>query len=457
MNTTIISNENNEAKFTIEYTAEEFDKAVNAAYQKNKGRFQINGFRKGKAPRKIIESHYGEGIFFEDAINDLFGQGYPKAVDELDLEVIDQPEVDFSEVGHGKPLTMTMTVALYPTVEVKDYNGLDIEQVQYTITDEDVEKEIENLQKRNARTVSVERPVQNGDTVVLDYAGFVGEDQFEGGTAENQELKIGSGMFIPGFEDQLVGAEKDAKVDVNVTFPENYQAKELAGKDATFHCTIHEIKEEQLPELNDEFAQDVSEFDTLDELKEDTKKNLQRSLDDQSVEDAKTKLIDALREKNEIEVPHAMVEDELNNMMNEFDQQLRYQGMSLDLYLQYTGGSMDDFRSQAKEDAEKRVASRIIIRSIADKEGIGVTEDELNEELQKVADQYKMSLEDFRKAIGKDAERMFRTDIQVRKTIDQLFENANVTKVDPPAPKAEEETADEACACDTAATEMRAA
>ena len=444
MNTTIISNENNEAKFTIEYTAEEFDKAVNAAYQKNKGRFQINGFRKGKAPRKIIESHYGEGIFFEDAINDLFGQGYPKAVDELDLEVIDQPEVDFSEVGHGKPLTMTMTVALYPTVEVKDYNGLDIEQVQYTITDEDVEKEIENLQKRNARTVSVERPVQNGDTVVLDYAGFVGEDQFEGGTAENQELKIGSGMFIPGFEDQLVGAEKDAKVDVNVTFPENYQAKELAGKDATFHCTIHEIKEEQLPELNDEFAQDVSEFDTLDELKEDTKKNLQRSLDDQSVEDAKTKLIDALREKNEIEVPHAMVEDELNNMMNEFDQQLRYQGMSLDLYLQYTGGSMDDFRSQAKDDAEKRVASRIIIRSIADKEGIGVTEDELNEELQKVADQYKMSLEDFRKAIGKDAERMFRTDIQVRKTIDQLFENANVTKVDPPAPKAEEETADEA-------------
>ena len=444
MNTTIISNENNEAKFTIEYTAEEFDKAVNAAYQKNKGRFQINGFRKGKAPRKIIESHYGEGIFFEDAINDLFGQGYPKAVDELDLEVIDQPEVDFSEVGHGKPLTMTMTVALYPTVEVKDYNGLDIEQVQYTITDEDVEKEIENLQKRNARTVSVERPVQNGDTVVLDYAGFVGEDQFEGGTAENQELKIGSRMFIPGFEDQLVGAEKDAKVDVNVTFPENYQAKELAGKDATFHCTIHEIKEEQLPELNDEFAQDVSEFDTLDELKEDTKKNLQRSLDDQSVEDAKTKLIDALREKNEIEVPHAMVEDELNNMMNEFDQQLRYQGMSLDLYLQYTGGSMDDFRSQAKEDAEKRVASRIIIRSIADKEGIGVTEDELNEELQKVADQYKMSLEDFRKAIGKDAERMFRTDIQVRKTIDQLFENANVTKVDPPAPKAEEETADEA-------------
>ncbi|WP_163427143.1 trigger factor [Eubacterium pyruvativorans] len=444
MNTTIISNENNEAKFTIEYTAEEFDKAVNAAYQKNKGRFQINGFRKGKAPRKIIESHYGEGIFFEDAINDLFGQGYPKAVDELDLEVIDQPDVDFSEVGHGKPLTMTMTVALYPTVEVKDYNGLDIEQVQYTITDEDVEKEIENLQKRNARTVSVERPVQNGDTVVLDYAGFVGEDQFEGGTAENQELKIGSGMFIPGFEDQLVGAEKDAKVDVNVTFPENYQAKELAGKDATFHCTIHEIKEEQLPELNDEFAQDVSEFDTLDELKEDTKKNLQRSLDDQSVEDAKTKLIDALREKNEIEVPHAMVEDELNNMMNEFDQQLRYQGMSLDLYLQYTGGSMDDFRSQAKEDAEKRVASRIIIRSIADKEDIGVTEDELNEELQKVADQYKMSLEDFRKAIGKDAERMFRTDIQVRKTIDQLFENANVTKVDPPAPKAEEETADEA-------------
>ena len=267
MKATFISKENNEVKFTMDFTAEEFEAAVIKAYQASKDQFMIDGFRKGKAPRSIIEKHYGEGIFFEDAINNIFSENYPAAIKELELEVIDSPAADFSEIGKGKPLTITITVPVYPIVEVKDYKGVEAEQTEETVTAEAVDREIEMLQKRNARMVVAERPVQEGDTVILDYAGFVGDNQFEGGTAERQELKIGSGMFIPGFEEQLVGAEAETDRDVTVTFPEEYHAEDLAGKEAVFHCHIHEIKFEELPELDDEFAKDVSEYDTLDELK----------------------------------------------------------------------------------------------------------------------------------------------------------------------------------------------
>ena len=267
MKTTLVSKENNEAKLTMDFTAEEFEEEVNKVYRKNRNQFQINGFRKGKAPRSIIERHYGEGIFFEDAINNMFGDHYPGAIEELELEVIDRPQVDFSEIGKGKPVTMTIDVKLFPVVEVKDYKGIEVEQLKSDASDEDVEKELEKLQKRNARMVVVDRPAKDGDTVLLDYAGFVGDEQFAGGTAERQELKLGSGTFIPGFEEQLIGAVTGEDKDVNVTFPEEYGEKSLAGKDAVFHCKIHEIKEEQVPELDDEFAKDVSEFDTLEELK----------------------------------------------------------------------------------------------------------------------------------------------------------------------------------------------
>jgi trigger factor len=282
MKTTLVSKENNEVKLTMDFTAEEFEEAVNKVYKKNKGQFAIDGFRKGKAPRSIIERHYGEGVFYEDAINDIFGENYPKAVTELDIEVIDRPDVDFSEIGKGKPFTVTVKVPVFPVVEVKDYFGVEADQIEQEVEAEEVEKEIEALQKRNGRMVVVERPVQDGDTVLLDYSGFVGDEQFEGGTAERQELKIGSGTFIPGFEEQLIDAKSGDKVDVQVKFPEEYQEPKLAGKDAVFHCLIHEVKEEQLPDLDDEFAKDVSEFDTLEELKEQTKKDLQSSKDSQA-------------------------------------------------------------------------------------------------------------------------------------------------------------------------------
>ena len=268
MKTTFISKENNVAKFTIEYTAEEFEAAVIKVYQKNKDKFNIDGFRKGKAPRSIIEKHYGEGVFFEDAINELLGTGYPDAIKELDLEVIDYPKVDTGEVKKGEPLKVDITVDVYPRVEVKDYKNLTVEQVTPEVDEEQVTRRLEMEQKKVARSVPVDREAKNGDTITLDYAGFVGEEQFEGGTAENQKLTLGSGQFIPGFEDQLIGAKAGEEVDVKVTFPEEYHAENLAGKEAVFHCKVNEIREEQLPEVNDDFAADVSEYDTLAELKE---------------------------------------------------------------------------------------------------------------------------------------------------------------------------------------------
>ena len=322
MKTTFISKENNQVKFTMDFTAEEFEAAVVKAYQASKNQFMIDGFRKGKAPRSIIEKHYGEGVFFEDAINNMFQENYPEAIRELQLEVIDSPAAEFSEIGKGKPLTITITVAVYPVVDVKDYLGVEVEEVIQTVAAEDVDREIEMLQKRNARMVVAERPVEDGDTVILDYSGFVGEEQFEGGTAERQELKIGSGMFIPGFEEQLVGVNAGEDKDVTVTFPEEYHAPDLAGKEAVFHCHIHEIKVEELPELDDEFAKDVSEYDTLDELKKATEERLQTNADAMALNAAKDAVIEKVYEANKPEVPAVMVEDEIDRMAQELDHQL---------------------------------------------------------------------------------------------------------------------------------------
>ncbi len=448
MKTTLISNENNEAKLTLEFEAAEFDKAVDDAFKKERKNFSIPGFRKGKAPRQIIEAHYGEGIFFQDAIDQLFRDEYPKALDELDLEVIDSPKVDFSEIGHHKPLTMTVEVPLYPVVEVKDYFGLDVDEDKVEVTDEEVNDQIENLRKRNARQVTVDRAAVEGDTVLLDFAGFIGDDQFDGGTAKNQELKLGSHMFIPGFEEQLVGAKADSKVDVNVTFPEDYSVEELAGKEAVFHCDIHEVKEEQLPELNDEFAQDVSEYDTVDELKENTRKDLEESRKKNAENDAKNSMVNQMMEKNPIDVPAVMIEDELDNMVREFEQQLSYQGMNMDMYLKYVHSDMANFRENMKPSAEHRVKSRVLLRSIAAQEGIEASEDEVNKELENVAKQYQMEVEDMKKMLNKSTLRLFGQDVVVQKTVDAMFEKANITEVEPK--KAEEAKAEDSKAEDDA-------
>ncbi len=430
MKTTFVAKENNIAKFTMEFTAEEFEAAVVKAYQASKGQFMIDGFRKGKAPRSIIEKHYGEGVFFEDAINTLFGEGYPAALKELDLEVIDSPSADFSEIGKGKPLTITISVPVYPVVEVKDYFGVEIEQVEEKVSEEDVNREIEALQKRNSRMVVAERAVEEGDTVVLDYAGFVGEEQFEGGTAERQELKIGSGMFIPGFEEQLVGVNAGEEKDVVVTFPEEYHAPDLAGKEAVFKCKVHEVKFEELPELDDEFAKDVSEHDTLEELKAASAERLQKYMDAQAISKAKDVIIAKVVEANAVEAPAVMVEDEIDNMIQELDQQLRYQGLSVDQYMQFMQKDAKEFRDELRVDAEKKVATRLILMSIAEAEAIEVTEEDLEAELKTMAITYNMEVEEVKNAIGAEGMKFFKKDIQLKKVIDLMYDKAVVTKVE---------------------------
>lgn len=426
MKATFISRENNDVKFTMEFTAEEFENAQIKAYQAAKDQFQIDGFRKGKAPRSIIEKHYGEGVFFEEAIDQLFRESYGEALKELDLEVVDAPAAEFSKIAKGEGFTITITVPCFPIIAVKDYQGVEIEKVSQEVKDEDIDNELKALQKRNARMILVERPAQDGDTVLLDYSGFVGDEQFEGGTAERQELTLGSGMFIPGFEEQLVGATLGEKRDVTVTFPAEYHAEELAGKEAVFHCLVHEIKEEQLPELDDEFAKDVSEHDTLEELKQATKERLETYAKSSAENQMKDAAILKVVEANEVEIPRAMVDDEIDRMANELDQQLRYQGMGLNQYLQFVGKDAAAFREELRPEAEKAVKTRIVLMGIVNAENITVTDEEREEELKRMAAQYQMEVDKLKEIIGEDNLGFLTKDLQVKKAIDFIYDNAKV-------------------------------
>ena len=426
MKATFISRENNDVKFTMEFTAEEFENAQIKAYQAAKDQFQIDGFRKGKAPRSIIEKHYGEGVFFEEAIDQLFRESYGEALKELDLEVVDAPAAEFSKIAKGEGFTITITVPCFPIIAVKDYQGVEIEKVSQEVKDEDIDNELKALQKRNARMILVERPAQDGDTVLLDYSGFVGDAQFEGGTAERQELTLGSGTFIPGFEEQLVGSTPGEKRDVTVTFPAEYHAEELAGKEAVFHCLVHEIKEEQLPELDDEFAKDVSEHDTLEELKQATKERLETYAKSSAENQMKDAAILKVVEANEVEIPRAMVDDEIDRMANELDQQLRYQGMGLNQYLQFVGKDAATFREELRPEAEKAVKTRIVLMGIVNAENITVTDEEREEELKHMAAQYQMEVDKLKEIIGEDNLGFLTKDLQVKKAIDFIYDNAKV-------------------------------
>ena len=424
MKATFISREKNDVKFTMEFTAEEFDNAQIKAYQAAKGNIEIPGFRKGKAPRSIIEKHFGEGVFFEDAIDELFRENYVKAIRELELDIIDSPAAEFTQLKKGEGFTATITVACSPIVEVKNYKGVEIEKIENEVKDEDVENDIKSLQKRNARIVSVERPAQDGDTVLLDYAGFVGEDQFEGGTAEGQELVLGSGMFIPGFEEQLVGVSAGEQKDVVVTFPEEYHAEDLAGKEAVFHCTVHEVKEEQLPELDDEFAKDVSEFDTLEELKASTRERLESYAKAGAESQMKDAAVGKVVESNEVDIPRIMVEDEIDRMMQELDQQMRYQGLSLEQYLAFTQKDAAAFRDEIRADAEKAVKTRLIMNGIVEAEKFEVTPEEVEEELKVMAIQYQMTADKVKELIGEDNMKYLEKDLKTKKAIECIYENA---------------------------------
>ena len=444
MKTVFVKREKNDVMFNMEFSAEEFENAQIKAYQDNKSKFVVDGFRKGKAPRSIIEKKYGEGVFFEDALDELFRENYPKALNELNLEVIDSPRAEFTQLKKGEGFTATITVACFPVVEVKDYKGVKIDKIEREVTDQEVENELEQLQKRNARMVSVERKAETGDTVYFDCSGFVGDNQFEGGTAEKQTLKLGSGMFIPGFEEQLVGCKAEEDRDVKVTFPDEYHAEDLAGKDAVFHCHIHEVREEQLPELNDDFAQDVSEFDTLDELKAKTRERLEETAKQSCIAQMKDAAMEKVMEANEVEAPVTMVNDEIDRMINDFQQQLAYSGMRLDDYFKYTGTAMGELREQVRPDAEKSVKTRIVLMGIVGQENLDVTDEEMEAELELMAKQYGVDSAQIKGMIGEDNLGYFKKDMQVKKAIDFVYDNCKATKKRASKKAAKEETKEEA-------------
>ncbi len=426
MSSTVVKKENNEITLKIQVSAQDFEAGIQSAYTKMRKNFNIPGFRKGKAPRKIIEVQYGVEVFYEEAINHVFPKAYEEAITEHKLEPVDRPSLDVEDIEKGKDVEFTVTVTVKPEVTLGEYKGIEVEKKEYNVTDEDVEKEIESLRERNSRLISVERPIQEKDTVIIDYAGFVGEEQFEGGTAQNQTLVIGSGQFIPGFEEQLVGAQKGSEVDVKVTFPEKYHAPDLAGKEAVFKVTIHEVKEKELPKVDDEFAKDVSEHDTLEALKEDMKKKQEEAAKKREEQDFRNAAIEKVAQNAQIDIPEIMVENGIDDMINEFNYQLQYQGLNLDTYLQYTGTKMEDMRQQMKEEAYNRVKTQLTLEAIGNIENIEVADEEVEKEIENYATQYKMELEKFKKTLRPFDYENIKEGIKVRKTVDFLVENTKI-------------------------------
>ena len=425
MKATLISKENNEAKFTIEITAEEFENAVIDVYKSQKDKFVIDGFRKGKAPRSIIEKKYGETIFFEDAINKLFSLHYPLALDELDLDVIDNPKADFSELKKGEGFTITIEVACYPEIEVKDYKGVEIEAVKSEVTDEDVEAELKKEQEKNSRTVTVEdRGAENGDITTIDFEGFVDGEAFEGGKGTDYPLTLGSNSFIPGFEDQLVGSKAGDHVEVKVTFPEEYQAKELAGKEAVFQCDVKKVEAKELPELDDDFAQDVSEFDTLAEYKEDVKKNLTEKKEKAARTAKENAAVDKAIENAEMDIPDAMLNTQVRQMLDDFSRRMQSQGLTMEQYFQFTGMTLDKMQEEMKPQALKRIQTRLVLEKIAEVENIQPTEEEVEEEFKKMADAYKMEVEKIKELLGDRELEQMKKDMAVQKAVTLIADEA---------------------------------
>jgi trigger factor len=417
--------EGNMAKLTIEASAEDFEAAIEKAYQKNKNKLSVPGFRKGKVPRKMIEKMYGEEIFFEDAANFVIPSAYAKAVDECTEEIVSQPTIDVVQMEAGKPFIFTAEVALKPEVTLGKYKGIEVEKADTTVTDEEVDAAINQERENNARTISVEdRAVKDGDMTVLDYEGFVDGVAFEGGKGENYPLTIGSNTFIPGFEDGLIGAELNKEIEVNVTFPEDYQAEELAGKAAVFKCTVKEIKEKELPELDDEFASEVSEFDTLAEYKEDVKKNLAEKKETEAKNEKEDKVVDAIIEDAKMDIPEAMLTTQQRQLADDFAQRIQMQGISIDQYFQFTGLTKEAFLEQLKPQAEKRIKSRLVLEAVAKAENFEASADDYEAELKKMAEAYQMEEDKIKEMIGDFEERSIKEDICIRKAVDFVVENA---------------------------------
>ena len=441
MKATQISKENGIVKFNIEFSPQEWSDAINKAYMANRNKFSIDGFRKGKAPRKIIENYYGHDIFWDEALNSLLENGYYDAVKEMDIEVIDQPSLESPEIKKDEPVVITGSVQVFPEVEVKNFKGLEVEKFETVIGDKEIQEELERVQKGQARMEAVEgRKSENGDTVIIDFEGSVDGEPFAGGSAENFELKLGSGQFIPGFEEQLEGKDADEEVDVEVVFPGDYHAEELAGKPALFKCKIHEIKKEVLPEIDDELASDVSDFETLEEFKKDIKERLQKAADDRDESMMKDRALQKLYEANELEVPEVMIRNEIDNMIYDMNQSLASQGLGLQQYLEWTGQTMDQVREQSKTDAEKRVKTRVLLKNLVRQEGLHAAAEEVAALMEEFGKQYGMTIDQVKEMAGDNTDTYFREDADTKKVIDFLFENAVLVEKKEEAEEAEAES-----------------
>ena len=389
MSSKVLKKEKNVVSLEFTVTQDEFEEAVNKAYLKVKNSINVQGFRKGKAPRHIIEKKYGKSIFYDDALDFAVQEAYPKAVNELELDVIDSPKVNVEKFEEGEDIVITADVEVMPEVELPQYKGVEVVKTDIKVTDEDVERELKTIQEKNARIVEVaDRPVQKGDYLTIDYKGFVGEEQFEGGTAENQTLEIGSDSFIPGFEDQLIGKEKGEEVTVNVTFPEEYHAENLKGKDAVFNVKIHEIKAKELPEIDDEFAKDISEFDTLEELKDDTRKVLEQKASDTVKISNDNNVVTKIVNDTKLEVPEVLIQREIEYLGRQYEQQFRQQGFDGKEYDNLIKNFVTQYKEGARSQAEFNVKAELVLEALIKKEEINVTDEELKQEINKIAESY---------------------------------------------------------------------
>ena len=439
MASTIEKKEHSQVVITFDASKEAWAEALKKSYGKNKGRFQVPGFRKGKVPYQLVCQYYGEGVLYEDAINELANEEYPEAVKEHDLKVVSRPELDVSEINEDG-IKYTITVYVKPEFELGAYEGVEVPFKDQVVSDEDVDAEIERMRKRNASLEEVEdRPAAEGDTVTIDYEGFKDGVAFEGGKGEGYNLKLGSKSFIPGFEEQVAGHSTGDEFTIEVKFPEDYHAEDLKGADATFNVKIHAIKTEVVPELDDEFAKDVSEFDTLDELKADVRAKQQERADKDNKAGFENETIRAVCDNCEIDIPQSMIDNEVEQMANDQAARMSSQGIGLDMYLQYVGQSMEDFKKSLEPMARVRVKSSLVVEKITEKLDPEVTEEDYNEEIATLANSYKIDVEDVKKQIGEDSG-FLKDSIRARKTVEYLASKA--VKVEPKEPEAAEEAAD---------------
>ena len=429
--------EKNMAKLTIEVSAEEFDAAIEQAYQKDKKKISLPGFRKGKAPRKMIEKMYGTGVFYEDAANIVIPKAYSEAAKECGEEIVSQPEISVTQIGAGQPFIFTAEVALKPAVTLGDYKGVEVEKTPVEVSEEEVDKEVDKERENNSRTIDVDdRAVEKGDMIKLNFEGFVDGTPFEGGKAEDYSLTIGSGSFIPGFEDQLIGAKIGEEVEVNVTFPEEYHAAELKGKPAVFKCTVNEIKVKELPEADDEFAKDVSEFDTLAEYKDDIRAKLLEKKTADAKREKQNKTVAKAVENATMEIPEAMITEQVRRMADDFARRLQSQGLSMDQYMQFTGLTMDALAQQMRPEALKRIQNSLVLEAIAKAENIEVSDEKVNEEIEKMAAAYKMEADKLKELIGDAEKEQMKSDLAIQAAVDMITDAA----VEVEAAKEEEKT-----------------